>query len=88
MKKIESMEIKPGVNGGASITHRFAREASNKGNRSMGDIYMERPSEEVHNFGPGDGAAMMGHVAEHMNMKPGKMAKGAACPMCGGGAAA
>jgi hypothetical protein len=71
MKKLESMEITPGANGGASILHRFKREISSK---RMGEMSMGSSEPETHVFGPGDGAKVMAHVAKHLNM-PGLQAQ-------------
>jgi hypothetical protein len=50
-KKIESIEIYPGENGGHRVVHNFKREVGKKGGAMSGGVYMERPKSDEHLFG-------------------------------------
>ena len=66
MKQIEEMRIRPGQNGGHSITHEFKREVSSK---KLGDMGYSRPNSEDFNFGPGQDSEVLAHISEHLGLK-------------------
>ena len=57
-KKIESIEIHPGENGGHRVVHNFKRETSKKGGAMAGGLYIERPKSEEHLFGASEAARL------------------------------
>lgn len=70
-KQLERIEIHPAKNGGHTVRHEFQRQPNKKGGSMSSGVYMERPEPEEHVFGPGDGAAMMAHVAKNLGVKGG-----------------
>lgn len=78
-KELEGLRIRKGDNGGHSILHEFKRAVTKKDGAMSGGMYMERPPDEEHNFGPGDRQehAVMTHIAQALGFKKVAAAEGA-----------
>ena len=74
-KKLRSVEIFRGENGGHRVVHSFERTPAKRGT----DVYMERPTDEEHNFGPGaqQQHAIMTHIAKALGFSQVAKAEGA-----------
>jgi hypothetical protein len=67
-RRLASIRITPGKNGGHTVQHEFAPEAtSTKG--MNGGIYPTTPPAETHTFGPGDHTGMMKHLQAALALK-------------------
>lgn len=71
--KLETLEIHVGKDGSHRAVHEFAREPNKRGGRMGGDIYMERPPSEEHNFGatPAEHKRLREHI--HAALSLGKL---------------
>jgi hypothetical protein len=66
--KLASIRITPGKNGGHTVQHEFAPEAtSTKG--MNGGIYNAAPPSETHTFGPGDHSGLLKHITSALALK-------------------
>jgi len=65
---IRRMEIEPAQNGGHTVTHHFKETARHSAKHGMMPGYSEP---ESHVFGPGDGHAMLAHIANHLSIPEG-----------------
>jgi hypothetical protein len=70
-KKLESIEIIPGENGGHRVVHNFKREMGKKGGSMAGGLYMERPKAEEHLFGASEGSKVLPHVGKALDIPMG-----------------
>ncbi len=61
-KEIRRIEIEPAENGGHTVTHHY-KEAKREGKHGLSMSYVEP---EHHVFVPGEGHAMLAHVANHL----------------------
>ena len=63
-KEIRRMTIEPAFGGGHIVTHDY-KPTQHQGKHGMNESYVEP---EQHVFGPGEGHAMLAHVANHLNI--------------------
>lgn len=63
-KEIRRIEIEPAENGGHTVTHHH-KPMQRTGRHGMVENYIEP---ENHVFGPGEGHAMLAHVANHLEI--------------------
>lgn len=62
-RKLSSITIRPGKNGGHTVRHEYAPAAQyTRGN--SGGLSMGMPQTEDHSFGPADSQGMMQHLAQ------------------------
>jgi hypothetical protein len=61
-KEIRSIRIEPADGGGHVVTHDY-KMTQHEGKHGLSESYVEP---EHHVFGPGDGHAMLAHVANHL----------------------
>ncbi len=69
-KEIRRMEIEPAETGGHTVEHSYKSRPSHSRKEGMGTEYIE-PEKFV--FGKDEDEKMLGHIAKHLGLKPGKV---------------
>jgi hypothetical protein len=77
-KELEEMRIRPGANGGATVTHEYKRQPVFRKGNMNGGFDSDRPKSEDYPFGPEDAAKLTAHITQHLGLKNAKEEAGEA----------